>query len=354
MSTALILDQARFIKENAHEVEVAIVFGGAMAILIILIFMLDLRSTIISAVALPTSVIGTFFVMYVLGYTLNMMTLLGLSLAIGLLIDDAVVVRENIFKHLERGKSPTQAALDGTKEIALVGARHHADHRRRLHAGRVHQRHRRAVLPPVRHHHLGGGAHLAVRRLHARPDAVVALLEDRRARQQGDRFAWLKRPFLAVFDGMDDVYRGVLGWAVRHKLIVGALAIGALVVMGCVGKLMGNEFVNAEDRGQFVVDVELPAGTSLDETDRVSALAEQKLLDRPRGQAGLRHASARTARPTRRAGASSPRRSRSARSALADAQGRRAQGGRRRGAEREGQRHRSRRSSKARRPRRRS
>ncbi|MCA1664496.1 MAG: efflux RND transporter permease subunit, partial [Myxococcales bacterium] len=119
VTTALILDQARFIKENAHEVEVAIVFGGAMAILIILIFMLDLRSTIISAVALPTSVIGTFFVMYVLGYTLNMMTLLGLSLAIGLLIDDAVVVRENIFKHLERGKSPSQAALDGTKEIAL-------------------------------------------------------------------------------------------------------------------------------------------------------------------------------------------------------------------------------------------
>ena len=64
-------------------------------------------------------VIGTFFVMYLLGYTLNMMTLLGLSLAIGLLIDDAVVVRENIFKHLERGKSPAQAALDGTKEIAL-------------------------------------------------------------------------------------------------------------------------------------------------------------------------------------------------------------------------------------------
>src|SRR5262249_35060920 len=115
----LIMDQARFVKENAHEVEVAIVFGGAMAILIILIFMLDLRSTLISAVALPTSVVATFFIMYVLGYTLNMMTLLGLSLAIGLLIDDAVVVRENIFKHLERGKPPAEAALDGTKEIAL-------------------------------------------------------------------------------------------------------------------------------------------------------------------------------------------------------------------------------------------
>ncbi len=69
--------------------------------------------------ALPTSVIATFIIMYVLGFSLNMMTLLGLSLAIGLLIDDAVVVRENISKHLERGVPPMQAALDGTSEIAL-------------------------------------------------------------------------------------------------------------------------------------------------------------------------------------------------------------------------------------------
>ena len=100
MSASIIIDQSRFIRENTHEVEVSIVFGGAMAILVILLFMLDLRSTLISGIALPTSVVSTFFVMYALGFTLNMMTLLGLSLAIGLLIDDAVVVRENISKHL--------------------------------------------------------------------------------------------------------------------------------------------------------------------------------------------------------------------------------------------------------------
>src|SRR6185436_3367173 len=100
-------------------VEEHIVLGGLMAILIILVFMMDLRSTLISSVALPTSVIGTFFIMYLFGYTLNMMTLLALSLSIGLLIDDAVVVRENIFKHLERGVPARQAALEGTKEIAL-------------------------------------------------------------------------------------------------------------------------------------------------------------------------------------------------------------------------------------------
>src|SRR5262249_13391880 len=86
----LLIDQSELIRANAHEVYVALFFGGAMAVLIILMFLLDPRGTFISSLALPTSVVGTFFVMYVLGYTLNQMTLLALSLAIGLLIDDAV------------------------------------------------------------------------------------------------------------------------------------------------------------------------------------------------------------------------------------------------------------------------
>ena len=86
METSLIIDQARFIRASVDQVEHDLTTGGIMAILVILIFMLDLRSTLISSVALPTSVIGTFFVLYVAGYTLNMMTLLALSLSIGILI----------------------------------------------------------------------------------------------------------------------------------------------------------------------------------------------------------------------------------------------------------------------------
>ena len=91
--TTLLIDQSELIKANAEEVWIALIFGGLMAVVIILMFLLDPRGTFISSLALPTSVIGTFFVMYVFGYTLNQMTLLALSLAIGLLIDDAVVVR---------------------------------------------------------------------------------------------------------------------------------------------------------------------------------------------------------------------------------------------------------------------
>ncbi|HEY7956126.1 MAG TPA: efflux RND transporter permease subunit, partial [Polyangia bacterium] len=226
-STKLIVDQATFIQENAHEVEVAIVFGGAMAILIILLFMLDLRSTLISAVALPTSVIGTFFVMYLLGFTLNMMTLLGLSLAIGLLIDDAVVVRENIFKHLERGKSPAQAALDGTSEISLSVL---ATTLTIV-----------AVFMPVAF--VKGMAGQFFRQFGITVSAAVMIslfvaftldpmLSSRFSKKLGgpDRFHWLKAPFLRVFEGMDSGYRRILGWAVGHKAWVAVFALASLAL----------------------------------------------------------------------------------------------------------------------------
>ncbi|HEX2570391.1 MAG TPA: efflux RND transporter permease subunit [Polyangia bacterium] len=275
LQVELIIDQARFIKENVHEVEVAIVFGGAMAILIILVFMLDLRSTLISAVALPTSVIGTFFLMYVLGFTLNMMTLLGLSLAIGLLIDDAVVVRENIFKHLEQGKPPAQAALDGTQEISLSVL---ATTLTIV-----------AVFLPVAF--VKGLVGQFFRQFGITVSAAVMLslgvaftldpmLSSRFSKALGgpESFATLKRPFHRLFGAMDNGYRQLLGWALSHKLLVGLAAVGSLFFMGWVAGLTGSEFSSAEDRGQFVLEVELPAGTSIERTSQLSSQAEERLL----------------------------------------------------------------------------
>jgi len=277
IAAAQIFDQGRFIKENAHEVEIAIVFGGLMAILIILVFMLDLRSTLISAVALPTSVVGTFFLMYLLGYTLNMMTLLALSLSIGLLIDDAIVVRENISKHLERGVPPAQAALDGTKEIALSVL---ATTLTIV-----------AVFTPVAF--VKGLVGQFFRQFGITVSAAVLLslfvaftldpmLSSRFSKVvkhgERDRFHALKAPFEAVFKWMENGYRRILLWSVHHKLAVGGIAVASLVLMAFVAGLMGNEFVAAEDRGQFVVDLELPAGTALSETNRLSLQAEKLFL----------------------------------------------------------------------------
>ena len=100
-------DDADCIKSRtSSDVREHIIFGGIMAVLVIFVFMRDWRSTLISALALPTSVIATFFFMYVVGFTINMMTLMALSLVIGILIDDAVVVRENIYRHMEHGRRP--------------------------------------------------------------------------------------------------------------------------------------------------------------------------------------------------------------------------------------------------------
>jgi HAE1 family hydrophobic/amphiphilic exporter-1 len=273
----LILDQAQYIRENAHEVEISIVYGGAMAILIILFFMLDLRSTLISALALPTSVIATFFVMYVLGFTLNTMTLLGLSLAIGLLIDDAVVVRENIFKHLERGEPPMEAALNGTKEIALAVL---ATTLTIV-----------AVFVPVAFMDGLVGQFFKQFGLTVSAAVMVSLfvaftldpmLSSRFSKtvRRGERepFAGLKRPFLAFFAALDAGYRGLLGWSVRHKALVGLFAVLALVGMVQVAKVMGADFVAPQDRGQFNVDIELPAGTSLQETAEQNARASAELM----------------------------------------------------------------------------
>jgi HAE1 family hydrophobic/amphiphilic exporter-1 len=279
VTVSLIIDQARFIEGNIKQVEEDIVFGGLMAVLVILIFMLDLRSTLISAVALPTSVIGTFFVMYVLGYTLNMMTLLAMSLAIGLLIDDAVVVRENIFKHLEQGKPPRQAALDGTAEVALSVLATTATIV--------------AVFMPIAF--VEGMVGQFFRQFGITISAAVIIstfvaftldpmLSSRfaaSADQKKHTFDWLKRPFEWVHLQMDLTYRVLLAWSLRNKLIVGALAIGSLFFMGYVMGLTGQEFVNAEDRGQFVVEAELPAGTSLEETARVAENVEKEMLSHP-------------------------------------------------------------------------
>ncbi len=113
-------EDSRYIRSNVEDVRTNIIFGGLMAVFIVFVFMRDWRSTLITALALPTSVIATFFFMWVAGFSFNMMTMMAISLVIGILIDDAVVVRENIYRHMERGEDAMTAARKGTSEIGLA------------------------------------------------------------------------------------------------------------------------------------------------------------------------------------------------------------------------------------------
>ncbi len=116
----IIRDDSRRIRESLADVQLTIILGALLTIMIIYLFLNSWRSTVITGLTLPVSIISAFFIMWVFSFTVNTMTLLALSLAIGLLIDDAIVVRENIVRHLEMGKSHDAAAREGTSEIGLA------------------------------------------------------------------------------------------------------------------------------------------------------------------------------------------------------------------------------------------
>ena len=116
----VIRDDSRSIRESLADVELTIVLGALLTIMIIYLFLNSWRSTVITGLTLPVSIISAFFIMWIAGFTVNTMTLLALSLAIGLLIDDAIVVRENIVRHLEMGKDHVKASSEGTDEIGLA------------------------------------------------------------------------------------------------------------------------------------------------------------------------------------------------------------------------------------------
>ncbi len=117
----VVKDQSRFISESIHEAETHLLLGAILVALCTLLFMGDLRSTLIAAVAIPTSIVSTFTAIYLLGFTINNLTILGLILSVGIVIDDAVVVLENIFRRMEeKGESAFDAAINGTREIGLA------------------------------------------------------------------------------------------------------------------------------------------------------------------------------------------------------------------------------------------
>jgi len=282
---SMLLDSSSFIRMNMEDLKHSIVYGGAMAILVIFLFMLDWRSTFISALALPTSIVTTFFAMWMFGFTLNMISLMGLSLAIGLLIDDAVVVRENIFRHMERGEDPVTAARRGTGEIGLaVMATTFTVV---------------AVFIPVAFTGSLVGRMLREFGLTVAAAVMVSLFVSftldpmlsarlvKRVRRHGE--AEKLHPVLGIvnkgYDLLDGTYRRLLGWVlsgVGPKLVVVAFAtialFGSIVV---AGRYMGKEFAPEQDRGEFMVQVELPPGTSFTETDRVTVLVEKAIREDP-------------------------------------------------------------------------
>ena len=269
-------DDSEFIKENVAQVREAIIFGAAMAVLVIFVFMRDWRSTLITALALPTSVISTFFFMWIAGFTINMMTLMALSLVIGILIDDAVVVRENIYRHMEHGEDAMTAARRGTSEIGLavmattftilavflpVG----------FMTGIVGQFFKSFALTIAFAVAMSLFVAFTLDPMLSSRFVRYIPPEERTRTRTGRLFERMG----TAYDRLDHGYHRVLGTALNHPWKTLAIAAAVFVASLSTTSIMGTEFVPAEDRGEFQIIAELPPGTSFEESVATVARIEQ-------------------------------------------------------------------------------
>lgn len=257
-------DNSIFIARSIHDVQFDLIFGGILAVIVIFVFLLNGRATLISAVAIPTSVVASFAFISVMGFTFNNMTMLALSLAIGILVDDAIVVIENIHRHLEQGKSAMQAASDATGEIFLSVLA--------MTSTIV------AVFVPVAvmkgivgrfFLQFGLTVSFAVLMSMLVSFTLTPMMASRLlTHDEGEpgRFAKITGAVLTRIEG---AYARVIGWSLSHRVVTLGVATLALVASGVMVTQVQTEFVPAEDRSTFNVAVELPPGTLL----KTSAIA---------------------------------------------------------------------------------
>jgi HAE1 family hydrophobic/amphiphilic exporter-1 len=277
---SVLIDSSTIIEENAKEVWIALIFGGLMAVVIILLFLLDVRGTFISSLALPTSVIGTFFVMYVLGYSLNQMTLLSLSLAIGLLIDDAVVVRESITHRLEQGEGPEEASSNGTRDVFLAVLA--------TTLSLV------AVFVPVAF--MPGivgqffkqfGITISVAVLISMfvsftlDPMLSSRLSKRRTPGQHEKEGAVAFRLRTFFEANERLYGRALAWTLKHRWKTAGITVAVLAASFAVASTLGNDFITPQDRGQYLVELKLPEGSSVTESEARAVEAERLIRTLP-------------------------------------------------------------------------
>ncbi|HSN90490.1 MAG TPA: efflux RND transporter permease subunit [Anaeromyxobacteraceae bacterium] len=257
---AVVVDGARFIRASIGRVQEDMILGGILAVLVVLLFLRNWRSTLVAAVALPTAIVGTFAAMRALGFTFNILTMLALTLSIGLLIDDAIVVIENIVRHVEEGESPWEAARKGTSQIALAVLA--------VTLAVV------AVFVPVGFmegmvgrffYQFGVTVAVAVLISYLVSMTLTPMLSARVLREHqahGRVFAAIER----VLAGVEAAYRRALAWVLGHRLQTVLGAVGIFVLTVLLGRLLQFTFLPQQDMGQVKVTLDLPAGTTLEET----------------------------------------------------------------------------------------
>ena len=265
----LAMDTSGYIKRSIEDVGIDLILGAGLTVAVIFLFLINGRATLISAIALPTSVISTFAFVYWMNFTFNNMTMLALSLAIGVLVDDAIVVMENIHRHLEMGKPALKAAEEATSEIFLAVVSMTSTIL--------------AVFVPVAimkgivgrfFMQFGLTVSFAVAMSLLVSFTLTPMMSSRLlTAHNADN--WLSRAVDASMGWLERVYGTVIRWALAHRPTTLTVAVVTLVASFVMVARMPKEFFPKEDRAQFNVAVELPTGTTLEASNGfVQAIAE--------------------------------------------------------------------------------
>jgi HAE1 family hydrophobic/amphiphilic exporter-1 len=261
----VIRDYSEHIKSAVAKVEEHLVVGAFLAALVVLAFLRNWRSTVIAAIAIPASIISTFALMWAMGFTLNILTLLSLTLAVGIVIDDAIVVLENIYRKMEEeGLGPIEAALEGTREIGLAVLA--------TTLSLV------VVFLPVAF--MGGivGQFMYSFGLTMAFAILVSLLVaftltpmmasrwltiDRSATHSSKESKW--------FGPMERGYDRLLRWSMAHRWVIVLASVGALVSTVPLFGVAGKDFLPKNDESQFAVSVRAPEGTTVEQTELIAS-----------------------------------------------------------------------------------
>ncbi len=259
-------DGSDFIRSSIRSVEEHLVVGSILAALVVLVFLTNLRSTVIAAIAIPTSIIASFALVYYMGFTLNLMTMLALTLAVGIVIDDAIVVLENIYRFIEeKGLDHHTAAIEATEEIGLAVLA--------TTLSLV------AIFVPVAF--MGGivGRFMQSFGLTMAFAIMVSLLVSFTLTPMLAA-RWLKvKPHgkdhhssknSRVFHAIDRSYTAMLEWAMSHRAVVAVVALLVLVSSVPLFIMVNKNFIPQDDQGEFEVNIRAPEGTSLEGTELVA------------------------------------------------------------------------------------
>jgi len=272
-------DDAVTVRDASQDVDASLILGAVLAMAVILMFLHNLRGTLIVSLAIPACVVATFLAMYIVKFTLNQMTLLALSLSVGILVDDSIVVLESITRHLQNGESPSDAALNGRTEIGF------ADITTTLVDV--------VVFVPIAF--MGGvvgsffkqfGLVIAVSTLFSLvvSFSVTPMLASQWYRP-GDAMTATRGLFGALertYRKLESGYRCVIAWALRNRALVilsGVFALAAVFALSFFK--IGADFIPGTDQGQIAIGIELPPGASLAATESVVQDAERAIASEP-------------------------------------------------------------------------